>query len=76
MPLENLDQIEAKINRLIEQHERVKKEKEAMEIKLRQRESEWHDLKGQLRQYERERVELRERLERILGQFISLDLPD
>jgi septal ring factor EnvC (AmiA/AmiB activator) len=76
MPLENLDQIEAKINRLIEQHERVKKEKEAMEIKLQQRESEWHHLKGQLRQYERERIELRERLDRILGQFTSLDLPD
>jgi septal ring factor EnvC (AmiA/AmiB activator) len=76
MPLENLEQIEAKINRLIEQHERVKKEKAAIEMKLQQKESEWHDLKGQLRQYERERGELRERLDKILGQFASLELPD
>ena len=76
MPLENLEQIETKINRLIELHERVKKEKEAIELKLQQQESEWHDLKAQLRQYERERSELRERLDKILGQFASLELPD
>ena len=29
-----------------------------MEKKLQQKESEWHHLKGQLRQYERERIEL------------------
>ncbi len=62
--------------RLIERHERVKKEKESVEKRLQQKESEWHHLKGQIRQYERERVELREKLDKILGQFASLDLPD
>ena len=76
MPFENLDQLEAKINRLIEQHERIKREKETIEKRLQEKESEWHDLKGQIRQYERERGELRERLDKILGQFASLDLPD
>lgn len=76
MPLENLEQLEVKINRLIEQHERVKKEKETIEKKLQEKESEWHDLKGQIRQYERERGELREKLDKILGQFAALDLPD
>jgi predicted nucleic acid-binding Zn-ribbon protein len=76
MPLENLDHLEAKINRLIEQHERIKKEKETIEKRLQEKESEWHDLKGQIRQYERERGELRERLDKILSQFAGLELPD
>ena len=76
MALDNIEQLEAKVNRLIEKHERIKKEKESVEKKLQQRESEWHHLKGQLRQYERERVELRDKLDKVLGQFASLDLPD
>jgi predicted nucleic acid-binding Zn-ribbon protein len=76
MALDNLEQLEAKINRLIETHERVKKEKESIEKKLEQKESEWHHLNGQIRQYERERVELRERLDKIISQFANLDLPE
>jgi predicted nuclease with TOPRIM domain len=76
MPLDNIDQLEAKINRLLEKHERVKKEKESIERKLQQKESEWHHLQGQIRRYERERVELREKLDRIIGQFAGLNLPD
>ena len=76
MALDNIEQLETKVLRLIERHERVKKEKESVEKRLQQRESEWHHLKGQIRQYERERVELREKLDKILGQFASLDLPD
>ena len=53
-----------------------KKEKESFEKRLQQKESEWHNLKGQIRQYERERTELREKLDKILGQFATLDLPD
>jgi septal ring factor EnvC (AmiA/AmiB activator) len=76
MPLDHVDQIEATINRLIETHERIKREKEAVEKKLQQKESEWHHLKGQLRQYERERIELREKLDKIIGQFAGLNLTD
>ncbi|MET0503132.1 MAG: cell division protein ZapB [Candidatus Binatia bacterium] len=76
MALDNIEQLEAKVNRLIEKHERIKKEKDSVEKKLQQKESEWHHLKGQIRQYERERVELRDKLDKILGQFASLDLPD
>ena len=76
MALDNIEQLESKVNRLIEKHERIKKEKESVEKKLQQKESEWHHLKGQIRQYERERVELRDKLDKILGQFASLDLPD
>jgi chromosome segregation ATPase len=76
MALDHIEQLEAKVNRLIEKHERVKKEKESFEKRLQQKESEWHHLKGQIRQYERERTELREKLDKILGQFASLELPD
>jgi predicted nuclease with TOPRIM domain len=76
MALDNLEQLEAKINRLIEKHERVKKEKETIEKKLQQKEGEWHHLQGQIRRYERERTELREKLDKIIGHFASLNLPE
>ncbi|MGH7775521.1 MAG: hypothetical protein ACREQA_25125 [Candidatus Binatia bacterium] len=75
MALENLEQLETIINQLLERHERVKKEKELAEKRLQQKESEWHQLRGRIRQYERERSEIREKLERILGHFERLDLP-
>lgn len=76
MTLDNIEQLEATIDRLLASHEQIKTEKEAVEKKLQQKESEWHHLKGQLRQYERERIELREKLDRILGQVASLDLTE
>ena len=76
MTLQNIEQLEATIDRLLASHERIKTEKEAVEKKLQQKESEWHHLRGQLRQYERERIELREKLDRILGQVASLDLTE
>ena len=74
MALHNIDQLEATIDRLLATHERIKTEKEAIEKRLQQKESEWHHLKGQIRQYERERVEIREKLDKIIGQVASLDL--
>ena len=74
MALDDLEQLELKINRLLEKHERMRRDKELAEKKLQEKESEWHQLRGQLRQYERERSELREKLEKILGHFERLDL--
>jgi len=76
MAVDAIEQLEAKINRLIEQHDKAKREKESVEKMLQQKESEWHHLKGQIRQYERERIELREKLDKILGQFSTLDLSE
>ena len=76
MARDSIEQLEATIDRLLEKHERIRIEKEAIEKKLQQKESEWHHLKGQIRQYERERIELRERLDKIIGQFASLQLVD
>jgi len=76
MNLDNIEQLEAKVNRLMDKHQRGKREKGAVEKKLQQKESEWHHLQGQIRRYERERVELREKLDKIIGQFANLDLPE
>jgi predicted nucleic acid-binding Zn-ribbon protein len=72
----NIEKLEATIDRLLENHERMKTEKEAIEKRLREKEGEWHHLKGQIRQYERERLELREKLDRIIGQFANLQLAE
>lgn len=71
----NLEQLEVNIDHLLERHERIKKEKELAEKRLEQKESESHHLKGQIREYERERSEIREKLGKILGHFERLDLP-
>ena len=76
MPVHDIEQLEATIDQLLASHERIRTEKEAVEKKLQQKEGEWHHLKGQLRQYERERIELREKLDRIIGQVASLDLSE
>jgi chromosome segregation ATPase len=76
MARDSIEQLEATIDRLLERHERIRSEKETVEKKLQQKESEWHHLKGQIRQYERERIELREKLDKIIGQFASLQLAD
>jgi predicted nuclease with TOPRIM domain len=76
MAFDNFEQLEGKINRLIEKHERVKKEKESIERKLEQKESEWHHLQGQIRRFERERIELKEKIDKIIGQLASMDISD
>lgn len=76
MPLPDIDKLEAAIDKLLATQERMKLEKEAIEKKLQQKESEWHHLKGQLRQYERERIEMREKLDKIIGQFANLQLAE
>lgn len=76
MALRDIEQLEAMIERLVANHERIKREKEAIEKKLQLKEGEWHHLKGQIRQYERERIELREKLDKIIGQFANLQLAD
>jgi chromosome segregation ATPase len=74
MALDAIEQLEAKISRLVEQHDKAKREKDLIEKKLQQKESEWHHLKGQIRQYERERIEFRDKLDKIISQFASLDI--
>lgn len=74
MDLENLEQLETKIRSLLDQHAKVRKEKELVERQLQQRESEFDALKGRIRRFERERAEIRGKLEKILSQFEHLGL--
>ena len=76
MALDHVEQLEATVDRLLEKHERMKKERETMEKKLQQKDNDWHHLKGQIRQYERERIEFKEKLDNIIGQVASLDLSE
>lgn len=76
MPVDHLEHLEATINRLLERHEKTKREKEQLQKKLEQKESEWHHLRGQIRQYERERIEFKEKLDKIIGQFAGLNLSE
>jgi hypothetical protein len=52
----------------------MKLEKEALERLLQQKETEFHQLKGKIRQYEEEHGDIKVRLEKILGRFDGLDL--
>lgn len=75
MAVGNLEQLEEQIDQFLDRHEKIKREKELAEKRVQQQETESHDLKGQLRRYERERGEIREKIERILGHFEHLDIP-
>lgn len=75
MAPDNLEELEARINQLLVRHEKVKRDKELTERRLQQKESESNQLRGQLRHYERERSEIREKLAKILGHFERLVLP-
>lgn len=75
MAADHIDALEEQILRLIEKHEKVKREKQLAVKQLQQRGGEWHQLAGRIRQYERERNEVREKIEKILGRFEGLDLP-
>ena len=74
MDLANLERLEESIERLLQQNQRIKLEKAAVERRLRQQEAAFTHMKSQIQQYERERKELRERLARIIGEFERLDL--
>jgi septal ring factor EnvC (AmiA/AmiB activator) len=73
MALESLKLLEAKINGFLARHEQVCSEKDHLSVRLQEREQEYYALLEQLREYERERTEIRARLEKILNRFEGLD---
>jgi septal ring factor EnvC (AmiA/AmiB activator) len=74
MELENLKLLEAKIDRFMAQHEKVRQERDVLGQKLKEREAQYAQIAGQVRQYERERIELKARLQRILSRLEGIDL--
>ena len=74
MALENLKLLEEKLNGFLSRHEAVRNEKAALLARLHERDQEYAALVERLRQYERERIEMRAILEKILSRFEGLDL--
>jgi septal ring factor EnvC (AmiA/AmiB activator) len=74
MDLENLKLLESKINQFVDQHERVRQSHESLLQSLKDRDRQLAELTSQVKQYERERVEIKTRLERILSRLNGLDL--
>lgn len=74
MALESLKLLETKLNGFLTRHEQVRSENEDLAARLSERECAYAALLERLRQYEQERDDMRERLERILNRFADLDV--
>ena len=74
MDLENFKLLETRINQFVDEHERVREEHESLLQRLKNQEAQLAKMATQLQQYERERTEIRGRLERILSRLEGLEL--
>lgn len=72
--LESLKQLESRIGKILDRHEEVRREKDALAKQLVDRETQFTQLTGQVRQYEQERRDLKARLEKILSRLSGLDI--
>lgn len=74
MDLDKLEQLEFRIERLVELQQRLKTAKAQAETRLQERDAQFKSLNDRLQRYEQERAALRERLNRIIGKFEEMDL--
>jgi chromosome segregation ATPase len=74
MALKSLKLLEERINGFLARHEQIQHEKASLAKRLSEKEQAYRLLLERLQQYEREREEIRNRLEKILSRFESLDL--
>ncbi len=74
MALESLKLLEAKLSGFLERHEQVRSENAMLTSRLDEQEHEVSLLLERVRDYETERNEVRDRLEKILTQFGNLGL--
>ncbi len=74
MDLDKLEQLELRVERLVEQNQRMRQAKAKAETRLQERDEQCKGLSDRIQRYERERTALRERLTKIIGQFEHLDL--
>jgi len=74
MALESLKLLEAKLSGFLERHEQVRSENAMLTSRLDEQEHEVSLLLERVREYETERNEVRDRLEKILTQFGNLGL--
>ncbi len=74
MALESLKLLEAKLSGFLERHEQVRSENAVLTSRLDEQEREVSLLLERVQEYETERDEVRDRLEKILTQFGNLGL--
>jgi hypothetical protein len=74
MALESLKLLEEKVTGFLARHEQVRNERADLIARLSERERAYVALLERVRQYEQERHEMRERLEKILNRFAELDI--
>jgi len=74
MALESLKLLEAKLSGFLERHEQVRSENVVLTSRLDEQEQEVSLLLERVQEYETERDEVRDRLEKILTQFGNLGL--
>jgi uncharacterized coiled-coil DUF342 family protein len=74
MALENLKLLEQKIDGFLALHEQVRHEKTELLSRISERDRERAMLLERLQQYEQERNEMRQLLEKLMSRFEGLDL--
>ena len=74
MSVESLKLIDEKLSGFLGRHEAMRNENATLIARLTEREQEYAALVERVRQYERERTEMRAILEKILSRFEGLDL--
>lgn len=74
MDLENLKLLESKIEQLLTHHEKVRKERDALSRRIKDLEGQVAGFTGQLKEHEKERQDLKARLERIMSRLEGLEL--
>lgn len=74
MEPDKLEQMELLVERLVEQHRRMKKAVARARVRVQERDAQFKSLNDRIQRYERERAAMRARLTRIIGRFEQLDL--
>ena len=74
MSLDSLKLLETKIGEFVERHEQARREQEQLREQLRDRDKKLAEAAAQLKRFEKERGELRVRLERILGRLNAIEV--
>jgi septal ring factor EnvC (AmiA/AmiB activator) len=67
--------LENKLGEFMDEHERVRREREALQRQLQEQQAHLREIALQLKRYEQERTQMRARLEKILSRLEGLNLP-
>ena len=73
MPMEKLNLLESRLNRLIEHFTRLKEERDVLEQRLDENSGRMRDLEGEVVQLRQERDVIRERLGRLIATIERLE---